>query len=78
MGLERSAIGDLEKGKKTSLTFQQFATLYRELSLTPNEVLGIYAPSDTIDIEDVCVAIGRAAPDISKLILNELFVKKIK
>lgn len=78
LGLERGAIRDLEKGKKTSLTFQQFSTLYREFSLTPNEILGIYPPSDVINVEDVCAAIGRAAPDISKPILNELPAKKIK
>ncbi|WP_367317782.1 helix-turn-helix domain-containing protein [Microbulbifer spongiae] len=78
LGLERSAVRDLEKGKKTSLTFQQFSTLYREFSLTPNEILGIYPPSDTIRVEDVCAAIGRAAPNISKPILNEIPAKKIK
>lgn len=78
LGLERGAIQCLEKGKKTSLTFQQFSTLYREFSLTPNEILGIYPSSDVISVEAVCAAIGRAAPDISKPILNELPAKKIK
>ncbi|WP_444901219.1 helix-turn-helix transcriptional regulator [Microbulbifer sp. SSSA007] len=78
LGLERGAIRDLERGKKNSLTFQQFSTLYREFSITPNDILGIHSDVDTSDEEALSLAIGRAAPEISTLILKKLHARKIK
>jgi len=78
IGLERSAIRDLERGKKNSLTFQQFSTLHREFSLTPNDILGIHPGTNASDEEALSSAIERVAPEISKLILNQSFPKKIK
>lgn len=76
LGLERGAISDLEKGKKSSLSFQQFTTLYREFSLTPNEILEIHPSPDAVAVGDMSAAIERAALNISKLLLKEIPAKR--